>query len=342
MRPMRAAALIVAASGCSLLRCGRAVAPPSNVPVVALPGGSGGIGFDDLVFARGIRRVLVPAGGTGKLDLIDPDTRSITPIAGFSTGSGGGHDVGTTSADEGKGVLYASDRTARRLLVVDPVAKSIAASADLAATPDYVRYVPAKGEVWITEPAAEQIEVFSTPPGGAPARVATVHVAGGPESLVIDSTRKLAYTHLWNGATVAIDLQTFTRTAQWPNRCSGSRGIALDEARGFLFAGCDEGKATVLDVNHGGAVVSSLASGTGVDIIAYNPALGHLYVPGAESATLSVMAVSASGQLSLLGTTVTATGAHCVAADDRNNAWVCDPDRGQLLLYLDTFSPAAR
>lgn len=332
---MAQVALILAASGCSFLRCGHSAGPASHLPPVAMPGGSGGIGFDDLVFARGIRRVLVPAGGTGNLDLIDPDTHSVTQIAGFSKGTASGHDVGTTSADEGKAVLFASDRTARRLLVVDPAMMSVVASAGLDATPDYVRFVAATNQVWVTEPAAEQIEVFSAAGGGAPARIGTVHVAGGPESLVIDSTRKLAYTHLWNGATVAIDLQTLARTAQWPNGCNGSRGIALDEARGFLFAGCDEGKATVLDVNHGGAIVSTLAAGAGVDVIAYNPTLAHLYVPGADSATLSVMAVSPAGQLSLVGTAVTASGAHCVAADDRGNAWVCDPDRGQLLLFSD-------
>jgi hypothetical protein len=260
--------LLLAASGCSLLRCGRSAVPPSNLPAIPMPGGSGGIGFDDLVFAPRIHRVLVPGGGTGSLDLIDPDTRSVTAIAGFSSGSSSGHNVGTTSAHEGQGVLFASDRTQRRLVVVDPLARKIAASAELAATPDYVRYVAPTGAVWVTEPAAEQIEVFSTQSGAAPAHIGTIHVAGGPESLVIDSTRNLAYTHLWNGATVAIDPHTLARTAQWPNGCSGSRGIALDESRGFLFAGCDEGRATVLDVNQGGATVSSLAAGAGVDVIA--------------------------------------------------------------------------
>jgi hypothetical protein len=47
------------------------------------------------------------------------------------------------------------------------------------------------------------------------------------------------------------------------------------------------------------------------------------------------MSVSSSGQLSLLATVVTVPGAHCVAADDRGNAWVCDPQHGHVLLYAD-------
>jgi len=28
-----------------------------------------------------------------------------------------------------------------------------------------------------------------------------------------------------------------------------------------------------------------------------------------------------------------------VTADDRANAWVCDPDRGQLLVFKDSYGP---
>src|SRR5260370_41216938 len=69
------------------------------------PGGSAGIGFDDLRFAPASGSVLVPAGRTGSLVLVDPATRGITPITGFSakTEFSGGHDDGVTSADEGRG-----------------------------------------------------------------------------------------------------------------------------------------------------------------------------------------------------------------------------------------------
>jgi hypothetical protein len=85
------------------------------------------------------------------------------------------------------------------------------------------------------------------------------------ESLVIDATRGRAYTHLWGGATVAIDVHTRAIAETWPNGCASSRGIALDEARGFVFAGCDEGKAVVLDAAQGGRQLSSLSAGAGVD-----------------------------------------------------------------------------
>ncbi len=311
-------------------------ASPTTVPV-PVPGGNGGVGFDDLGFSPALQRVLVPGGRTGNLDLIDPATREITAIPGFSkdTSYGGGHGEGTTSADEGRGLLFASDRGKRLLVVVDPAKKAIVASVKLAAGPDYVRYVPALAEVWVTEPGAQQIEMFPIPASGTPtpARVGSVKVAGGPESLVIGAER--AYTHLWKRETVALDLHAHAVAGRWKNGCAGSRGIALDEQRGLLFAGCDEGKATAMDLRQGGKVVGSNDTAKGVDVIAYSPQLHHLYVPGEESAEMTVLDVAADGKLSVVTTVPTAKGSHCVAADDQSGAWVCDPHGGRLLYFKD-------
>ncbi len=315
-----------------------------SVMAVALPDGSGGVGFDDLRYDATLGQLLVPAGRTGNVDLVDPSTQVVTPITGFSAQPrfNGGHDDGPTSADAGHGLIFVADRTTRRLNVIDPATRAIVASAMLASSPDYVRYVAPTGELWVTEPDQEQIEVFtlSDAQKPVPARAGVIVVKGGPESLVIDPQRQRAYTHLWDGATVAIDLKNRTLVAQWPNGCGGSRGIALDSAHGWLFAGCAEGKAVVLDVDHDGRQLASLAVGAGVDVIDYNPTLAHLYLPGSTSASMAIVGVSATGALSLLGTATTAAGAHCVAADNQHHAWVCDPNHGQLLRITDPF-PAA-
>jgi hypothetical protein len=315
----------------------------SSVASVALSGGAGGSGFDDLIFAPGLRKIVAPAGATGNLDLIDPDSFTVASISGFSAAQRqfrGGHGDGTTSADEGRGLLFAIDRTSMLLDVVDPKAKIIVASAKLGGSPDYVRWVDATSELWVTEPDSERIEVFRVPAGAKPTPTHAMNIAikGGPESLVIDATRRKAFTHLWKGETVVVDIPTHALVATWPNGCGGSRGIAIDVARGFVFAGCAEGKAVALDVNHDGKQVGSVSAGSGVDVIAYSPELGHLYVPGASSATMAIVGVAASGGLSVLGTVPTSDGAHCVAADDRGHAWVCDPAGGRLLAVKDAFA----
>src|SRR6266851_40978 len=306
---------------------------------IALPGGEGGIGFDDLGFSASLRKVLVPAGRTGTLDLVDPETSEVVSIRGFATSSStfrGGHGEGITSVDEGRGFLFVTDRTAQQLNVVDPKDHSVVSSARLASGPDYVRFVAETHEIWVTQPSAERIEVFrllskETP---KPEHTSFIAVPGGPESLIIDHTYARAYTHLWRGITLAIQLKDRSIVARWRNGCKASRGIALDEKRGFLFAACDEGTLSVID-SHTGKILGKTHSGDGVDIIAYKRGLGRVYLPGAESATMAIIGISAEGSAAVLKTVKTAKGAHCAIADDRGRVYVCDPSRGRLLVFKD-------
>ncbi|MBS2027698.1 MAG: hypothetical protein JST54_07345 [Deltaproteobacteria bacterium] len=305
---------------------------------VVMPGGASGVGFDDIFFSPALGKVLIPSAKTGNLNLIDPKTQSVETISGFSTEPmAGGHGAGSTSADFGAGFVFASDRGHRQLVVVDPSTRQIVARQDLAAGPDYVRFVEPSGEVWVTEPRNRAIEVFKLEksPKVALTHVADIKVDDGPESLAVDPPRGRAYAHSWKDTTYVIDLAKHAVVAQWKNGCTGARGIALDPQRALLFVGCDEGKATALDVAHDGAKRGEAKSGKGVDIIAYAPALHRLYVPGGDEATLTVMSVGDKGELQALQTLPTAEDAHCAAVDDRGNAYVCDPKKGRMLVFHD-------
>jgi DNA-binding beta-propeller fold protein YncE len=301
------------------------------------PGGSRGIGFDDLGFAPALRKVMVPGGSTGKLALIDPDSQNMEIIGGFSERAGysGGHGEGITSSDAWRGLIYVTDRSARLLDIVDPQAKTILARTRLASGPDYVRFVSETNEVWVTEPGAERIEIFSLPDKETPAPTHSgfIPVPGGPESLVIGHGR--AFTHLWRGTTLAVDLRKRTIVGRWVNGCKGSRGIALDEKRGFLFAGCDEGKVSVLDLKSG-RLLGEGSAGAGIDVIAYNQKLAHVYLPGADSGTIAIVGISTSGAATVLKTAETVEGAHCATVDDRDQVYVCDPAHGKILVFKDS------
>jgi hypothetical protein len=199
-----------------------------------------------------------------------------------------------------------------------------------------VYFISSPNEVWVTEPGAERIEIFSLPDHGipAPAHREFIPVRGGPESLVIGHGR--AFTHLWRGATLAVDIKNHRIAGRWPNGCKGSRGIALDEKRGFLFAGCDEGKLSVLDLKSG-RLLGEASAGAGVDVIAYNQKLAHVYLPGADSGTIAIVGVSSSGAPTVLKKAETVEGAHCVTADDRDQVYICDPTHGKILIFKDTF-----
>jgi hypothetical protein len=305
---------------------------------------SGGIGFDDLLFSPELHAVLAPGGATGCVNLFESATLSKTELCGVSRGGSyaGGHGEGTTSADAGAGFVFAIDRNTQSLKVVSPKTAQVVATARLAGGPDYVRWIESAREVWVTEPDQEQIEVFALSMGSppTPSRVLAISIKGGPESLVVDAHRGKVFTHLWAGHTVAVDIAKHTAEVPFANGCRGSRGIALDPKNGLLFTGCAEGKVTALDLERGGKQLGSLEVGSGVDIIAINLDLRHLYVPSASDGSLAVLGVSTRGVLRRIADFHAATGAHCVASDDRGRAWVCAPDAGSVLVFDDTFPRA--
>jgi DNA-binding beta-propeller fold protein YncE len=311
-------------------------APPSPPPRVVRLSSGGGIGFDDLGFSPVLRKILVPAGGTGRIDLIDPDSLAVTPLVVGAAGSyKGGHGEGITSVDSDGARLFAIDRASRRVLVVDPTTGRVLGAAALSGHPDYVRWVEPTRELWVSEPDEERIEIFALGSHDAPTAAAALRVEGGPESLLIDPTGGRAFTHLWDGVTLAIDLRHRSVVGRWPNGCRGSRGIAFDERAGIVLAACAEGKLVALDANHQGRRLGFVDTGRGVDVIGYAPQRRRAYVPAAESADLTVVDVSPEGHLARRSVVPAAKGGHCATADDRGHAWVCDPARGQLLIFTD-------
>jgi len=310
------------------------------VTSVPLLGGAPGIGFDDLRYAAVLGKVLVPAGRTGKLDLVDPKTLGVTVVPGFSTSTtftAGAHDSGTTSADEGGGKIFAIDHETGTVRVVDPATHAIVATTKLAGAPDYVRYVESTGEIWVTEPGTG-IEVLTAPASGAPVSSTTIPVAGGPEALVVDGKRGRVYTNSFSGQTYAIDVTTRKLVETWNNGCVLSLGLALDEARGFLFVACATGKIVALDAVFGGALRGEVTHGKSLDIIAYSPLLHHLYVPDGDGGDLGIFGIATDGTPTLLGTVTTAKDSKGVTADDSGHAWVTDPSGGQILRVEDRFA----
>jgi hypothetical protein len=306
---------------------------------LTLPAGAPGIGFDDLRFSATLGTLLVPAGRTGMLDLVDPSSEAVVQVGGFSSEAtyGGDDSFGVTSADEGNGIVYAVDRTAKTLSVVDPRKKAVVATATLASTPGYVRYVGATSELWVTEPAAHQIEILAigASTSTAPTRSAVIAVANGPESLVVDDAAKRVYTHTLT-ATVAIDVVARTIAAQWSNGCSTSKGIALDASHGWVMSACEEGRVIVLDAKSG-ATIGSATVGAGVDQITYDAQSSRLYVPGPAAAAMSVVMLGSNGVPSVLGSLQTANDSHCAVTAGAGAVFVCAPSQGALLFVKDPF-----
>jgi hypothetical protein len=321
----------------SFILAGVVLAAPTPVPI---PGGEGGIGFDDLVFSARLKRFIVPAGRTGSVFLMDPTTRRLEALGALTKLPSwkGGHGQSATSADASRDMLFVADRTAGRLFAIPLDGKGTPAEAPLASGPDYVRWVEPTGEVWVTEPEAEAIEIFRFDPKAQPALVQAgrVAVADGPESLVIDPEHGRAFTNTWHDRTLAIGLRERSVAAEWMNGCKGARGLAADLTRGLLFVGCAEGLATVIDTAGKGRLAGQAKTGAGVDIVAYATSTRRLYVPAGKAATLEAFEVQPDGSLRSLWREAAVPQAHCAAADEGGHVLVCDPPGGRILLYQDS------
>ena len=119
----------------------------------------------------------------------------------------------------------------------------------------------------VTEPDREQIEIVGALRAPSTKTTstssATIRIPGGPESLAIDYAHICAYSHLWRGQTVAIDIASRQVVQSVANGCKGSRGIALDTENRLVFAGCSEGRVVVLDERQAGKIVVSASTSAG-------------------------------------------------------------------------------
>ncbi|MGD8861256.1 MAG: hypothetical protein PVI30_14710 [Myxococcales bacterium] len=322
-------------------------APDAGDPAPArtalqLPDGDAGIGFDDLQYSATLDRLIVPAARAGYVALIEPRSGEVTRLEGFSVTDSyaSGHDFGTTSAIEAEGLVYAIDRSSMELVQIDPEDGERLAVTALGASPDYVRFVPTTRELWVTEPTSGRFEIFALGDGSPPSlsQAGEMPVAGGPESMVVADDGVTAYTNTFLGQTVRIDTGERSESMRMSNGCTISLGIALDAMSERIFVGCAEGKAVVLDAADG-AVLSELAVAGGVDIIAYNDRLEHLYLNGSAEGVLTIVDVDDEGSLGELATLTTApsTNSSCVASDPYDQVWVCDANAGQLLRFTDHY-----
>ncbi len=346
---------------------------PSSLPtsVVDLPFGQTKISFNEILYDSRLEKVIVPAAETGALALVDPVTKNAQVIEGFTSRNGQTETasrIGATSAAVAKGLIFAPDQAARKINIINPETGQIVGSAGTVDAPEYIRFVSATNEIWVTEPEGQQIEIFKLSSEQPPKlnKSTSIKVPDGPVGLLIDRTRGLAFTNQPTvGATAVIQVITHNIIFNWGNGCSKARGMAIDEEAGFLFVACNEGKVVMMDINHNGAQITSQSYGGDINLIAYNPQKKHLYLPSGASAIVAIFAIVDSSTLPTpttspkatpttegeaatpvpaspfilkrLGTADTALKASCITTDDQANIWVCDRNKGRLFLIHDSF-----
>jgi DNA-binding beta-propeller fold protein YncE len=313
---------------------------------INLPGATGTIALDYFAYDRATGKVWVPASNTGSVDVIDEATDVVSQVTGFTTGEierrGRKITVGPTAASVGDGVIYIGNRGDATLCVIDAKSQArvecVPVSTDNAVTSDGVVYVAAAREVWLTlrpkggdSAAAKSLEVFDASDPSHLKPKTKIPLDGLAEGYAVDNERGLFYTNIEEaGRTVAIDVRSHKIVAKW-NPCSiDLQGLALDNARRFLFVACGD-HVVSLDAGHGGKVIDSITTGPGLDNIDYSSDGKVLYAAASQATTLTVAEVDDSGKFRLKATVPTVKGARGVVAGKGQTAYLIDPAEGCIL-----------
>jgi outer membrane protein assembly factor BamB len=335
-RPLLCAALL--AGGCATTSNG-GNATQSSMRAIALPDApADGVFMDYLAYDRERHRVWVPAGNTGKVDVVEVPSGTVAHVDGFPTKEverrGKKRIVGPSSASVGDGVVYVGNRGDSTICAVDAASLQKGACVTLDSMPDGVAWVAATREVWVTTPRDKSITIVDASTPGTLTVKQKMTFEGEPEGYAVDNARGLFYTNLEDkDRTLQIDAKSKTIANTWMPNCGedGPKGLALDHAAGFLFVACAD-KVKVLDTTHEGHELSTLATGDGVDNIDYVEPRHELFAGAARAAKLTVAAVDAHGTLTARAVIPTSTGARNPVATDDGTAYLTDSPAGKILV----------
>jgi DNA-binding beta-propeller fold protein YncE len=336
-----------AAALASLVAAAAWSAPPSSpAPAsrpaprqIALPGAPAtGVVMDFIAYDPAHRRLWVPAGDTGSVDVIDVATDKVSRVQGFATKeverNGRKRTMGPSSVVVGDGVVYVGNRGDDTICAIDAASLEKGACIKLDSMPDAIAIVPSAKEVWVTTQANNSIVVLDASSRSALPVKTTITLAGSPECFVVDDARGLVYTNLEDkDRTVAVDVKTRQVAKTWLPDCGevGPRGLALDHKRNFLFVGCTT-RVRVLDAGHDGKQVGTIDVGEGIDAIDYLESRHQLYAAASRAARLVVARLDENGALAPVETIVTAPSARNPVVTEKGVAYLTDAHDGSILV----------
>ncbi|HEX8172895.1 MAG TPA: hypothetical protein VF824_20340 [Thermoanaerobaculia bacterium] len=284
-----------------------------HVRPIPLPGASErGIAMDYLAFDPATKQLWVPAGNTGAVDVLDTTTGKMRQIGGLPTAELTSGErkrvVGPSSASVGDGVVYVGNRADSTICAFGSRSLARVRCGRVDSMPDGVSYVAPTREVWVTTPRDRSIRVLDAQTLQEKTKLT---FDGDPEGYAVDARHGRFLTNLEDrDETLAVDLRTRKVVARWKSGCgeAGPRGMAMSPRGELLFVACTD-KVETFSTGKAPALLSSAATGSGVDSIDYAPATRLLYAGAARSGDLTIVAVDRAGRLQAAAHVVTAAGA---------------------------------
>jgi DNA-binding beta-propeller fold protein YncE len=159
--------------------------------------------------------------------------------------------------------------------------------------------------------------------------VATVELEDtAPEGAAADGKGHIYVNNEGKSTIQVIDVKTWKATASWPLApCEGPTGIAYDKATNRIFSGCSK-TSVVVDASSG-KVVATIANGTRVDALGWDPSEKLIYVPNGGEGNVTVVHQDSADTYSVVATVATFAGAKTIAVDAKTHrAYLFQPERG--------------
>lgn len=159
--------------------------------------------------------------------------------------------------------------------------------------------------------------------------VATVELEDtAPEGAAADGKGHIFVNNEGKNTIQVIDVKNWKAIASWPLApCEGPTGIAYDKVSNRIFSGCS-GTSVVLDAATG-KVVASIANGTRVDALGWDPSKKLIYIPNGGEGNVTVVHQDSPDQYTVVATVPTFAGAKTITVDPvTHHAYLFQPERG--------------
>src|SRR5881394_2412873 len=159
--------------------------------------------------------------------------------------------------------------------------------------------------------------------------VATVELDDtAPEGAAADGRGHIFVNNEGKHTIQVIDVKTWRATASWPLApCEGPTGIAYDKATNRIFSGCNQ-TSVVVDAATG-KVVATIANGTRVDALGWDPSKKLIYIPNGAEGTVTVAHQDSADTYTVVATVTTFPGAKTITVDPKtHNVYLFQPERG--------------
>src|ERR1700704_1960180 len=264
------------------------------------------------VFVSRATHMMVIAGATGKVLGDIPNTPGVHG-AGIATKAG--HGFTTNSGDETVTMFDLKTFAVLRQIKVGPGL-------------DGIMYDEPDDKIILTNHSRPIGTLTALDPRTGDI-VATVELEDtAPEGAAADGKGHIFVNNESKHTIQVIDVKTWKATASWPLApCEGPTGIAYDRASNRIFSGCNK-TSVVVDASTG-KIVASVANGTRVDALGWDPSKKLIYIPNGGEGNVTVVHQDSPDKYTVVATVPTFPGAKTIAVDPAtHNVYLFQPERG--------------